>query len=54
MTSEASVARKEVSESAFEYLIGEILNVKYPGAPIDNDTDLAHRLENIGHDVGYR
>jgi hypothetical protein len=47
--------RKEVSETAYEYLLGEIINFEFP-AKGNNDTDAAtaHRLAMIGHNIGYR
>jgi hypothetical protein len=53
-TADAS-AKKEVSESAFEYLLGEILareSVLSSGA--DSAAATEQRLELLGYNVGYR
>lgn len=47
-------AKREVSESAYEYLLGEILNLDYPTNSNDQNAAIAQRLETIGHDIGYR
>lgn len=47
--------RREVSESAFEYLFGEILARE--AATVGNDDNSAgseQRLELLGYSVGYR
>ncbi len=52
----------EVSESAFEYLIGEILSMNYAKSEeeknmpdtIDNEFIKSQRLDEIGFNVGYR
>jgi len=44
---------KKVSESVFELLLIEILNMQYPGN--DNDSSIQlQRLDAMGYDVGYR
>lgn len=47
-------SRREVSESAFEYLLGEILNLDYPTSSNDQAFAVSRRLETIGYDIGYR
>lgn len=50
-----SQARKEVSESAFEYLLGEILlNDSPQSGEEDNSAATEQRLELLGYSVGYR
>lgn len=49
--------RREVSESAFEYLLAEILHSDVFAAPeeqMDDGTEPTHKLELLGYDVGYR
>lgn len=46
--------RKEVAESSYEYLLGEILSLDYPVASNDAVGAETRRLENIGYEVGYR
>jgi hypothetical protein len=46
--------KKEVSETAFEYLIGEMINLEFLIKSNDKDAATVHRLEMIGHNVGYR
>jgi hypothetical protein len=50
----ADVQRREVSESIFEYLLGEMLNLDPPTGANDQLTATAERLEAIGYDIGYR
>lgn len=56
MSSDNLNNKKEVSESAFEYLIGEILSLNLPNSSSFNDQQAAtnRRLERIGYDVGFR
>ena len=50
-----SQARREVSESAFEYLLGEILLSDSPqSGEEDNSAAAEQRLELLGYSVGYR
>eukprot|EP01039_Chlorochromonas_danica_P006179 gene6179-6814_t len=51
---DGTVPKREVSESAFEYLLGEILNLEAPKHANDTSTATTERLEAIGYDVGYR
>ncbi len=52
----------EVSESAFEYLLGEILSMNYTKTEeennfpdgIDNEFIKSQRLDELGFSVGYR
>ncbi len=48
--------RKEISESAFEFLLAEILDLPVtPSSPQeDNNTALCQRLDSMGYDIGYR
>lgn len=50
--------QREVSESAFEYLIAEILAMKIPDRlnteQIDENLYHQQRLDNIGYEIGYR
>jgi hypothetical protein len=46
--------QKEVSESVFEYLIGEILHMNYPLRSHDQNAAVIHRLDSLGFEVGYR
>jgi hypothetical protein len=49
--------RREVSESAFEYLLAEILHSDVFAAPeeqMEDGTEPTHKLELLGYDVGYR
>lgn len=48
-----SQSKKLVSESVFELLLIEILNMQYPGSDSDS-TVLLQRLDTMGYDVGYR
>lgn len=55
-TQQSSSSSNEVSESAFEFLLAEILS--QPAFMTDsvgdtNETNL-HRLDTLGYDVGYR
>jgi len=49
----AQVQNKEVSESAYEYLLGEILSLKTPKSA-DPNSQVIQRLDSLGYDVGYR
>jgi hypothetical protein len=51
---ESIIPKKEVSESSFEYLLGEILNLSYPLPTNDQAGAEIRRLENLGYDIGYR
>lgn len=51
---DTSGAKREVSESAYEYLLGEILNLESPAKVNDQAAAATERLEGIGFDVGYR
>lgn len=51
---EGNSNRKEVNESCIDYLIGEILFLDYPTESNDQHSKNIQRLENIGHDIGYR
>ena len=46
--------KREVSESGFEYLLGELLNLQGPANVNDKASAQSERLEAIGYDVGYR
>lgn len=46
--------RTEISESAYEYLLGELLALSVPQTECDKHALLTKRLESIGYDVGYR
>jgi hypothetical protein len=56
-THQSSSSRgNEVSESAFEFLLAEILSqpaYMTDSADDTNETNL-HRLDTLGYDVGYR
>jgi hypothetical protein len=52
--SEFSTQQKEVSESAYEYMLGEILALNYQVKSNDQDASRIERLDRIGYDVGYR
>lgn len=52
--SQDNITKKEVSETCYEYLLGEILNLDYPTASNDQAAAITQRLETIGHDIGYR
>lgn len=56
MSTDLFNTKKEVSESAFEYLLGEILSLNLPNSCSFNDQQAAtnRRLERIGYDVGFR
>lgn len=54
MSTEAVTVKREVSESCYEYLLGEILNLDYPTSSNDQNAAITQRLETIGHDIGYR
>lgn len=54
MEATASQVKKEVAESSFEYLLGEILSLNYPMPSNDPTAEETRRLDNIGYDVGYR
>jgi len=45
---------KEISESAYEYLLGEILALNYPVKSNDEPAAVIQRLDLLGYDVGYR
>ena len=45
--------KAEVSESMFEYLMGEILALDYSNSA-DPNASIAHRMDSLGYDVGYR
>jgi hypothetical protein len=49
-----TVTRKEIAESSFEYLLGEIIHMNIPAKSNDSEAEAVKRLENIGFDVGYR
>jgi hypothetical protein len=43
---------KEVSESAYEYLLAELLSVcKYR---MNSEDKISQRLEHLGYEIGYR
>lgn len=46
----------EVSESAFEYLLGELMELKDPKADESDQgyNRIAQRLDEMGFSVGYR
>jgi hypothetical protein len=46
--------QKEVSESGYEYLLGEIMAVRFPVKHEDPSTSLTQRLDSMGFDIGYR
>jgi hypothetical protein len=47
--------RKEVSESAYEYLLGEIIaRESVTTVSGDPDSQIEKRLEVLGYNVGYR
>ncbi len=46
--------QKEVSESAYEYMLGEILSMSYPVKASDQNAAIIQRLDQLGYDVGYR
>jgi hypothetical protein len=48
------VVQKEVSESAYEYLLGEILSLSYPTKANDQNAAIIQRLDQLGYEVGYR
>eukprot|EP01039_Chlorochromonas_danica_P017893 gene17893-21398_t len=54
MDASASNTKREVSESSFEYFLGEILSLSYPMPSNDPVGEETRRLENIGYEVGYR
>ena len=54
MSSFENQAQKEVAESAYEYLIGEILSMKYVSKATDQNAYIIQRLDSLGYDVGYR
>ena len=43
---------KEISESAFEYLLAEILSLKPQKQ--QNEDELSIHLEKMGYEIGYR
>jgi hypothetical protein len=51
---DSPVQQKEVSESAYEYLLGEILSLNYQTKANDNNAALVQRLDSLGYEVGYR
>lgn len=54
MDASAASTKREVSESSFEYFLGEILSLSYPMPSNDPVGEETRRLENIGYEVGYR
>ncbi len=54
MATQDASARKEVSETCYEYLLGEIVNLDHPTNSNDQAAAITQRLETIGHDIGYR
>jgi hypothetical protein len=66
MSQFTELPQREVSESAFEYLLSEILAMQLPSLSTNNTTNLSNesneensnaissRLDKIGYDVGYR
>ena len=55
MSSFESQSEKEVSESAYEFLLGEILSLQYSTVAIDQQNAyVIQRLDALGYDVGYR
>lgn len=46
--------QREISESAFEYMLGEILAMNYPVKANDQNAAIIQRLDQLGYDVGYR
>eukprot|EP01038_Epipyxis_sp_PR26KG_P004715 gene4715-6619_t len=47
--------QRDVSESAFEYLLGEIMSLTVPVAQTnDQSTAINQRLDQMGYEVGYR
>ncbi len=47
-------SKTEVSESAFEFLLAEILAMPLPSSQLDSNTVLIQRLDSMGFDVGFR
>ena len=45
-------SRKEISESAFEFLLAELTIPT--GSSSDDSTELANKLDCMGYNVGYR
>ena len=54
MSSFESQSQKDVSESAYEFLLGEILSLKYSAVANDQNAYIIQRLDALGYDVGYR
>ena len=54
MSSFESQSQKDVSESAYEFLLGEILSLKYSSVANDQNAYIIQRLDALGYDVGYR
>ena len=55
MSSFESQSEKEVSESAYEFLLGEILSLQSSTVAIDqHNAYVIQRLDALGYDVGYR
>jgi trafficking protein particle complex subunit 6 len=52
--SELTIHQREAAESAFEYLLGEILNLSYPLKANDQNAAVIQRLDSLGYEVGYR
>ena len=46
--------QREVAESSYEYLLGEILSLNYPTKANDQNASIVQRLDSLGYDVGYR
>lgn len=47
--------QNEISESAYEYLLGEIMSLKYPARKgTDQNSYVMQKLDALGYDVGYR
>ena len=50
-----NAVRREVSESVFEYLLGEIIaRETVPSNSAETSTAVEQRLELLGYNVGYR
>jgi len=45
---------REVAESSFEFLLGELVALDYPTKGNDPAVAIIQRLDTIGYDVGYR
>ncbi len=54
MSNLESHQQREVAESSYEYLLGEILSLSYPTKANDQNASITQRLDQLGYDVGYR